>query len=64
MTVFGIIKAVAVLAAAGILGNWFLAEVKKSKIKNEPWYKPYLSPPGLLVIFAVLLPVIVWLATK
>lgn len=64
MTVFGIIKAVAVLAAAGILGNWFLAEVKKSKIKNEPWYKPYLSLPGLLVIFAVLLPVIVWLATK
>lgn len=58
------IKAVAVLAAAAILGNWFLGEVKKSKAKKEPWYKPYLSPPGLLIIFAVFLPVIAWLVSN
>ncbi|MFO7932414.1 MAG: hypothetical protein ACQETG_01050 [Thermodesulfobacteriota bacterium] len=63
MSVLGLLKAAAVLVAAGILGNWFLAEVKKAKIENQPWYKPYLSPPGLLIILAVLLPVIVWLAT-
>ncbi|MCF8094000.1 MAG: hypothetical protein K9J79_01430 [Desulfobacteraceae bacterium] len=62
MSILGIIKAVAVLLAAGILGNWFLAELKKSKMRKEPWYKPYLSPPGLLIYCALLLPLIVWIA--
>ncbi|MFW5957970.1 MAG: hypothetical protein ACOCQ0_02330 [Desulfosalsimonas sp.] len=62
MSVLGLIKAAAVLGAAAILGNWFLAEVKKSKARKEPWYKPYLSPPGLLILFALLLPVIAWVA--
>ncbi|MFP4194701.1 MAG: hypothetical protein ACLFRO_07145 [Desulfobacterales bacterium] len=62
MSILGLIKAAAVLGAAAILGNWFLAEVKKSKARKEPWYKPYLSPPGLLIIFALLLPVIAWVA--
>ncbi|MFP4159185.1 MAG: hypothetical protein ACLFQ9_05470 [Desulfobacterales bacterium] len=63
MSILGLLKAAAALLAAGILGNWFLAEVKRAKIENHPWYKPYLSPPGLLILFAVLLPIIVWVAT-
>jgi len=50
------------LIAASILGNWFLSEVRNAKIRKEPWYKPYLSPPGLMIIAVVLLlPVVLWL---
>jgi len=56
------IKAIAMLIAAGILGNWFLSEVRNAKTRKEPWYKPYLSPPGLMIIAVVLLlPVLLWL---
>ncbi|MCF8028968.1 MAG: hypothetical protein K9K81_11430 [Desulfobacteraceae bacterium] len=56
------IKAIALLLAAGILGNWFLSEVKKAKIRKDPWYKPYLSTPGLMIIaIIVLFPLLVWL---
>ena len=47
-----------VLVAAMILGNWFLAEVKKARRLRQPWYKPYLSMPGLLILIAVCLPLI------
>ena len=47
-------KIIAVLAAAMVIGNWFLIEVKKAKFKGQPWYKPYLSVPGLIIIIAVL----------
>jgi len=49
---------------AAILGNWFLAEVKKSRRFNLPWYSAYLSPPGLLILAALLVPVIYWLARR
>jgi hypothetical protein len=56
-----VIKAVAILAAAGILGNWFLKEVRSGKQQGLPWYAAYLSPPGLLIIGMVcLLPLLVW----
>ena len=58
---FDIIKIVAILAAAGILGNWFLREVRQTKLAGKPWYSPYISVPGILVIIAVLLPVLLWL---
>ncbi|MBS3809099.1 MAG: hypothetical protein KGY38_02955 [Desulfobacterales bacterium] len=61
MNIIGIIKILAVLIAAGILGNWFLSELKKSKIRQDPWYKPYISTPGLLILLALLLPLIAWL---
>ena len=38
-----LVKYVAVLAAAMIIGNWFLIEVKKAKFSKQPWYKPYVS---------------------
>jgi len=53
-----IIKYVAVLIAAIIIGNWFLSEVKKAHRHQLPWYKPYLSPPGLIILIAVCLPLI------
>ena len=56
-----ILKFVAILVAAGVIGNWFLAEVKKSKIKQEPWYKPYFSIPGLIILGALSLPLVILL---
>jgi hypothetical protein len=40
-----------------IIGNWFLSELRKARAARLPWYKPYLSIPGLLIIAAILLPV-------
>lgn len=64
LTVAGLFKAAAMLLAAGILGNWFLSEVKQAKMKKKPWYTPYLSVPGLLILLALSLPVIAWLVQK
>jgi hypothetical protein len=56
------IKLAAVLAAAALLGNWFLAELKRARRKGLPWYSAYLSPPGLLILAALLVPLLYWLA--
>jgi len=53
-----LLKAAAVLAAAGFVGNWFLSELRRARAQKKPWYTPYLSIPGLLIILAILLPVI------
>lgn len=42
------------LVAAGVLGNWYLAEFRRLKAAGKPWYAAYLTPPGLIII-AVLL---------
>ncbi len=63
-TLANIVKLVAVLVAAILIGNWFLAEVKKTRLKGNPWYQFYLSPPGLLIILALLLPIIIWIINK
>ena len=52
------IKFGGVLVAAILLGNWFLAEVRKASRLRQPWYKPYLSLPGLLILLALCLPLI------
>jgi hypothetical protein len=57
-----IVKIVAVFAAATLLGNMFLDEVKKSNIRKEPWYKPYLSLPGIIIIASTFfLPILIWI---
>ena len=57
-----IIKVVAVFAAATLLGNMFLDEVKKNNIRKEPWYKPYLSLPGIMIIAStIFLPILIWI---
>jgi hypothetical protein len=61
-TLIEALKLVSVLAGAIILGNWFLSEVKKARQQNQPWYSVYLSPPGLLILAALLAPVLYWLA--
>lgn len=54
-----IAKLIAILAAAGVLGSWFLKDFKKAKLSGKPWYAPYLSPPGiLLIIILILLPIL------
>lgn len=63
-TLIPVLKFIAPLIAALIIGNWFLAEIKKSRSEDKPWYRPYLSIPGLLIIFAILLPIFLWIIKK
>jgi hypothetical protein len=57
-----LMKVCAVLIASALLGNWFLLEVKASKRRGLPWYTPYLSTPGILIICFILgAPVLLWL---
>jgi hypothetical protein len=64
LNVFILVKYIAVLVAAMIIGNWFLAEAKKAKFKKQPWYKPYLSIPGLIILAALSLPILFWLLSQ
>jgi hypothetical protein len=59
-----IFKILSVSAAAAVLGNWFLSEFKKARRRNLPWYAAYLSPPGLLVLASLALPLLYWLAQR
>ena len=63
-TLITLLKYGAVLVAASILGNWFLSELKKARSAGAPWYKPYLSLPGILIIIAIFLPIIYWYLTS
>ena len=49
-----IIKAIAILIAALIVGNSFLYELKKARALGLPWYKPYLSLPGIIILMIIL----------
>ena len=60
-TVTTIVKIIAPLVAAILLGNWFMSEVKKARFKGAPWYQPYLSIPGLLIILVILIPIVLWI---
>jgi hypothetical protein len=64
LILFTLAKAIAVLVAAMIIGNWFLVEVKKAKFSNLPWYKPYVSIPGLVILAALSLPIVFWLISR
>ena len=56
-----LIKLIAILAAAALLGNWFLSELRAVRRNAKPWYAVYLTPPGILVILsAIILPIAVW----
>jgi len=65
MTVaFKILEAVCVLVAAIIVGNMFLAEVRKTQARKGPWYAPYLSLPGIVIIIVLVAPVVWWAVNK
>ena len=52
------------LLAAVILGNLLLTEVKKARTAGAPWYAPYLTLPGLLVLAALCSPILIWLLKR
>ena len=57
-TLLYFLKVIPILIAAMILGNWFLSEVKKNRKSRAPWYAPYLSIPGILIIIMLLVPIL------
>ncbi|MGD8368918.1 MAG: hypothetical protein PVG78_14875 [Desulfobacterales bacterium] len=59
-----ILKFVPVLIAAVLVGNAFLKEVQKARRQKAPWYKPYLTVPGVIVVIALLAPLVLWLIKK
>jgi len=60
-TLTTIIRIIAPLVAAILVGNWFMSEVKKARFKGAPWYQAYVSIPGLLIILVILLPIVLWI---
>ncbi len=60
-TLLSLIKMAAVLAGGLLLGRMYFEEVKKAKRAGAPWYAPYRTPPGILVVLALMLPLFVWL---
>jgi hypothetical protein len=64
LQLFTLLKYAAVLVAAIIIGNWFLSEVRKAKLKQAPWYTPYLSIPGIIIVAALSLPFWIWLFSE
>ena len=57
-----ILKIIPIMLAAILLGNWFLADLKRANASGKPWYTAYISPPGLLILLAILvLPIVLWL---
>ena len=62
--VIQILKMISVLVAAIFVGNWYLAELNKIRKKGEPIYKTYFTIPGIIIIVAVLLPVIIWIIRR
>jgi hypothetical protein len=64
-TLINILKLIAILVAAILLGNWFLAEVREGRLKGKPWHHVYFSTPGILILLALLiLPLILWIGSK
>ena len=57
-TLLSFLKVIPILIAAMIIGNWFLSEVKKTRKSRAPWYTPYLSIPGILIIIMILIPIL------
>ena len=55
MQVLKIIQLIAVLLAASILGNWYLAEYKRSRAAQLPSYRAYFSLPGICILLLILL---------
>jgi hypothetical protein len=62
--VYSLLKMMAVLLAASFLGNWFLTELKKARVLQKPWYTPYLTLPGLMILVALFIPVVVWIYNR
>ena len=55
-----LLQMASVFAASLILGRWFDQERKKAEASGKPWYAPWHSIPGILII--VILCVLITLA--
>jgi hypothetical protein len=54
-----ILQFICILVAAGILGQWYLAEFRKARMQALPWYRACFSLPGILIVLLILfLPII------
>lgn len=49
------IQMIAILVAAGLLGNWYLAEYRRVRATSLPWYRAYLTLPGIIIIIVIFL---------
>jgi hypothetical protein len=58
------LKFIPVLIAAVLVGNAFLKEVRAAQRAKAPWYKPYLTLPGVIVVLALLAPFVLWIVKK
>ncbi len=57
-----IVRLLPVLIAAVILGNWFMKELQIARAKQAPWYAPYKTLPGIIILVCIIgLPLLVWL---
>ena len=63
-SVLSVLKMVATLVAAIMVGNWFVTEVKTARAKKLPWYRPYLSLPGAIIILFLVMPIVLWAISK
>ena len=60
-----LMRFVAVMIAAVVIGNWFMAELRKTRSEGKPIYKAYLTIPGILIIGIVLgLPILIWMTKQ
>ena len=55
MQLIKLIQAIAVLLAAAILGNWYLAEYRKARAANLSSFRAYFSLPGILIVLMIIL---------
>jgi hypothetical protein len=55
MKLIQLVSYICVLGASMVLGNWFLTELRRARAARKPWYSPYLSVPGILILAVVLL---------
>ncbi len=53
-----------IIICSVIVGRWFLSEVKKAKSANLPWFSPYFTIPGILVLMGLTAPLFIYLLMK
>jgi hypothetical protein len=58
--VINLLKLVAILIAAIIIGNWYQSEARKLRARDRPWYAVYSTLPGILIILVIFLPILLW----
>ena len=60
-TMVQLVKAIAILAAAGLVGNWYLRELRAARREGKPWYAVYLTIPGILIVLGtIFVPIAAW----